>query len=100
MAQLVQRQSWRGEVGRKESAKEFEEILSRQATWTHTSPLSLGPKALSYNPPLVGMFKLSNRIGLVICLTETSLISLEERKEKEMEVGWEGREWEMSMVGS
>lgn len=51
---------------------------------THTSARSAGPKAGSYRPPVVGMFKLSNKIGFVICLTEISLMSRLDKKENEM----------------
>ena len=45
------------------------------------------------------MFRLSNKTGLVIRLTETSRISFVDKKEKEILVGWVGMECAMSMMG-
>jgi hypothetical protein len=64
----------------------------------HTSPRSEGPNAGSYSPPVVGMFKLSSKMGFVICLTEISLMSLLERKENEMALAWVGKECAISMM--
>ena len=65
---------------------------------THTSARSEGPRAGSYNPPVVGMLRLSSKIGFVICLTEISLISRLDKKEKEMALAWVGRECAISIV--
>jgi len=63
------------------------------------SPLPSGPKAGSYRPPALGLLRLSNRTGLTTGLTETRLMSLVWRYEKESEVTSDETGWAMSIVG-
>lgn len=44
------------------------------------------------------MFRLSSKIGLVICLTEMSLISRLDKKENEMALAWVGSECAISIL--
>lgn len=46
------------------------------------------------------MFKLSSKIGFVICLTEMFLISRLDKKEKEMALAWVGSECAISILES
>jgi hypothetical protein len=82
------------------SHRSFGLSLTAKRSYTDTSARSAGPRAGSYNPPVVGMFKLSSKIGFVICLTEIFLISRLDKKEKEMALAWVGSECAISILES
>lgn len=63
------------------------------------SCLSLGPRAGSYRPPTLGLFKSSKRIGLTICLTEMRFISSVVKNENEMLETVDGIECAMFIIG-
>ena len=62
------------------------------------SCFSTGPRAGSYKPPRLGLFKPSRRTGFVICLTEIRRISSVVRTEKDTLLTVEGIGSEIFMV--
>ena len=65
---------------------------------TYISCLSLGPRAGSYRPPIVGRLSSSSKTGLTICLTDILLTSSVVKNENEMLATVEGTGCEMFMV--
>jgi hypothetical protein len=72
--------------------------LPTESDITHISLELIGPSCGSYRPPRLGRLRLSSSTGLSIFLTEIALMSSVERKEKEIEVTSEWREWAMSIL--
>jgi hypothetical protein len=62
---------------------------------TNTSFLSIGPKAGSYRPPIVGLLSSSSSTEFVICLTDMRRTSWDERKENETLETVDGNDWEI-----
>ena len=61
----------------------LEKVTGRHGGDTHMSCLYTGPRAGSYKPPRLGLFKSSRRTGFVICLTEIRRMSSVVRTEKD-----------------
>lgn len=62
--------------------------------------LSAGPRAGSYRPPILGLFKSSSNVGFTICLTDIRRMSSVVRKEKEMLETLDGIGREIFMEGA
>jgi hypothetical protein len=60
-----------------------EAVTGRHGGDTHMSCLYTGPRAGSYKPPRLGLFKSLRRAGFVICLTEIRRMSSVVRTEKD-----------------
>ena len=77
------------------SNKELVRNSSRKRDLAHMSERSLGPRAGSYRPPMLGLFRSSRSTGFTICLTDILRISSADKKENETPVTVDGRECAM-----
>lgn len=94
--------TWTGKVRKMACFTSFDciSIVSKphRVRSAYTSRAVMGPNFGSYNPPRVGRFRLSSKIGLSIFLTEMERISSVVKEEKDMAVISVERGWAMSIM--